>query len=161
MLVVSCATWEGKRYAKRPHARKPAAAAHEKKGEGRKDVIVPEDNKYASISTPARTASANMVNKGKALLDAGDYEKAVSMFQEAVIIDAGNGIAYYYMAKARYYLNERDAALGILEKAESLLSGTPEWKDAIALLKLQIETSELSSDDAKDSGLIPIINRRD
>lgn len=166
--IFSCATWGGKKYSRMT---KPTTTSTNKKMDGvnkpvkrspaEKEVIIPEETQYASTSSPARSASMNMVAKGKILFDAGKYDKALSIFQEAVVIDSTNGIAYYHLAKTRSVLSQYEEALGILDKAESLLSSSAEWKEAIDLLRTQIQTSYNSSDAAKNSELIPIIHTKE
>lgn len=124
-------------------------------------MMRPAESQFAMVSTPARSASMDMVAKGKKQLAIDKYDKALGLFQEAVIIDSTNGVAYYFLAKTRFYLNQHEEAMGILDKAESLLAGTEEWMEAIALLRTQIQTSYLSGEEAKESDLIPIINRKE
>lgn len=156
-VFASCATWEGRTHKKQ---QKPAHRETAKKYPSDKEVKRPDaGEQQAMASSPARTASLAMVTKGKEFLGSGEYDKALNIFQEAALIDSGNGVAYYYMAKTRFYLGQFEEAVGILDKAGSLLGGNPDWSEAIALLKDQIEAAYNSGGETKDTGLIPIINR--
>lgn len=145
-FVTSCATWEG-----RGHGGK--GAPQQRGGAGKtvsKEVKKPEEGQFAVVSSPARSASIDMVAKGKQSLAAGKYEKALGIFQEAVIIDSTNGVAYYYLAKTRFNLGQNEEALGILDKAESLLSSADEWMEAITLLRQQIKEAYIAGFPTQD-----------
>lgn len=146
---LSCATWDGRRYEGRTSRQRSQdakiAGSEVKKHPVEKEVKMPERHQLAMADSPARSASMDMVSKGKYFLEVGKYDKALSIFQEAVIIDNTNGIAFYYLAKTRFYLQQYEEALGILDKAESLLTGSDEWLEAAGLLRTQIQTSYLSS----------------
>lgn len=103
-----------------------------------KEIMRPGEGLPASLGSPARSASMDVVSKGKVLFDNGDMNGALGKFQEAVVIDSTNGVAYYYLAKARAMSGQHREALGILEKAESILGLQDEWKEAIELLRVQI-----------------------
>lgn len=89
-------------------------------------------------ATPRRVASQQLVNKGIAALDAGNAPSAMESFQEAINIDASNGIAYYYLARATYEGGQGPAALGFLDQAETLLADDPSWIEEIAALRDEI-----------------------
>jgi len=128
-LFSSCATWDGKQKRTRGDVTR------------QKEVLRPQTAHYAAINTPARRASMDMVYKGKAQLEREKYDKALGLFREAVIIDSNNGVAYYYMAKARFYLGQYDQAIGILDKADALLQGSNDWEEATQLLREQITSA--------------------
>jgi Tfp pilus assembly protein PilF len=96
-----------------------------------KDAIRPYEQAQPVPITPARQASNQLVEKGKSLLDAGALERAQSTFRDAVNVDAGNGVAYYWLAIAQGRLGENDAALGLLDKADAMLGRDPEWSEKI------------------------------
>lgn len=139
LTSTSCATWGGHEYGRDGHQARQTDAA--KKYPVNKEVKKPSEGQYATASSPARSASMEMAARGKKLLEAGDYDKALGIFQEAVIIDSTNGVAYYYLAKARFLLDQYEESMGILEKAESLLGSSEEWMEAISLLRSQIQNS--------------------
>lgn len=128
----SCTTWEGKKY---PNRKKPKNS-----DQTQQDKVIkrPSDDNLAMASNPARNASMNIANKGKVALNANELERALSFFREAVIIDGTNGIAYYYMAKTRFLLKQYEEALGILDKAETLLASNDDWIETISILRVQI-----------------------
>ncbi len=101
----------------------------------------------------------NMVAKGKKQLDNGNLQKAKGILQEAVTVDSTNGVAYYYLAKTRFQLKQHEEALGILDKAESLLGSSDEWTEAIGLLRSRIQDDYMTGE--RDNNMIPIINQPD
>ncbi|MEJ2151609.1 MAG: tetratricopeptide repeat protein [Gemmatimonadota bacterium] len=85
-------------------------------------------------NTMARDASQRVVEEGKGFLIAGRPTDAASRFERATRIDPTNGFAYYYLGRARMAAGDRSGAIGVLEKAESLLGPYPEWRDRAASL---------------------------
>ena len=86
--------------------------------------------------TAARESSLRVVEEGKGYLIAGQSAEAERRFATATRIDATNGFAYYWLGRARVSDGDRAGAIGVLEKAESLLGPYPEWRDrARALLE--------------------------
>jgi predicted Zn-dependent protease len=84
--------------------------------------------------TMAREASQRVVEEGKGFLIAGRPRDAASRFERATRIDPTNGFAYYYLGRARAEAGDHRSAVGVLEKAESLLGPYPEWRErAISL----------------------------
>lgn len=88
--------------------------------------------------TPQRQASLKLVDRGKALIDSKEYERAAASFRDAINLDARNGVAYYYLAMADAKLGQFEVALGLLEKAEALLGADEEWMGRIDELRLDI-----------------------
>lgn len=82
--------------------------------------------------TPEREASLQVVEEGKGYLIAGQAGEAARRFEHATRIDPTNGFAYYYLGRARIENGERARALGVLEKAETLLGPYPEWRERAA-----------------------------
>lgn len=82
--------------------------------------------------TPEREASLRIVEEGKGYLIAGQAGEAARRFEHATRIDPTNGFAYYYLGRARIENGERARALGVLEKAETLLGPYPEWRERAA-----------------------------
>ena len=152
-LISSCATWDSGPQSKK-HRRDPGTPEERSVP---KDIKRPAGPELAAMNTPARKASMNMVASGKQQMNRGRFEKALGIFQEAVMVDSTNGVAYYYMAKSRFYLNQHEEAMGILDKAESLLGSSEEWMEATSLLRSEIQKGYLREEE--EGGLIPIINR--
>ncbi len=96
-----------------------------------KDAIRPYEQAPEAPATPARQASDRLVEKGKGLLDTGELERAQSTFRDAINVDSNNGVAYYWLAITQARLGETDVALGLLDKADALLSRDPEWSERI------------------------------
>ena len=84
--------------------------------------------------TITRQASQRVVEEGKGYLIAGRPRDAANRFERATRIDPTNGFAYYYLGRARAAAGDRRGAIGVLDKAESLLGPYPEWRDRAASL---------------------------
>jgi tetratricopeptide (TPR) repeat protein len=142
-LLAGCADFQKKPSHKKLPAREykapkaPAGGVTAPTQEAPKSVIRPAAPATAP-ATPARQASDRLVAKGQALLDAKDYERAASAFREAANVDAQNGAAYYYLALAQARLGQPDVAAGLLDKAEALLNGDPEWTARIDELRAEV-----------------------
>ena len=158
--MMSCATWESNKTTSRK-VKKPTRQTSEARAPVEKEIKRPEAKQFASISNPARKASMGMVQKGKTYLTNNKYSNALGAFREAIIIDSTNGIAYYYMSKTRFYLDQFEEALGILDKAEALLATSEQWIEAVTMLRTQIERAYIKDGQARRSELIPIIMKRD
>ena len=94
---------------------------------------VDEDRAHAidaGYGTPQRQASLRVVEEGKGYLVAGRAREAAQRFTRATQIDPTNGFAYYYLGRARIATGDRRGAVGILQKAESLLGPYPDWREA-------------------------------
>lgn len=115
------------------HERAPETGA-------KKEIIRTEPAYLAMAQTPKAKASEKMVETGRVQLAQGNFESAQNIFQEAINIDPANGIAYYYLAKAKFELGMFAQANGVLDKAEELLQGSKEWMEAVAKLREMIKT---------------------
>ncbi len=96
------------------------------------------DTAHASdpgAGSPSRESSQRVVEEGKGFMIAGRTAEAASRFETANRIDPTNGFAWYWLGRARVAAGDRPGAIGVLEKAESLLGPYPDWRDrARALL---------------------------
>jgi tetratricopeptide (TPR) repeat protein len=119
---------------KSPSGRVPGEVTPER--ELPKDTMRPAAT--APAATPAKAASDRLIDKGKGLLDAKDYERAASAFREAVGVDAQNGPAYYYLALAQVRLGQTSSAAGLLDKADTLVGNDPEWTQRIDALRAEL-----------------------
>jgi hypothetical protein len=84
---------------------------------------------------PRRMASLHLTEKGKGELEHGELKKAMDRFEKAIGLDAQNSTAYYFFAEARYQQKEYRQSLALLERAEGLLPGNPEWLVKVYLLQ--------------------------
>ncbi|MGH7562977.1 MAG: tetratricopeptide repeat protein [Gemmatimonadota bacterium] len=109
----------------------PSGATEEEPREISTDRALGED---PGAGTPEREASLQVVEEGKGYLITGRTGEAVRRFERATRIDPTNGFAYYYLGRARIELGDRTRAVGVLEKAESLLGPYPEWRERAATL---------------------------
>jgi tetratricopeptide (TPR) repeat protein len=116
------------------HERAPETGA-------KKEIIRVESAPSPVMATPQARASARLIDGGRQKMTAGQFDQAERSFQEAINIDPSNGIAYYYLARARFELGQGPQALGVLDKAEELLSGSAEWSEAVQTLKGLIRES--------------------
>jgi len=89
-------------------------------------------------SSPKGRASIKLVEEGRQLLAGENAEAAQGAFQQAITVDPNNGLAYYYLARARFELGEYQNADGVLDKAEDLLEASPEWMEAVSTLRQMI-----------------------
>jgi tetratricopeptide (TPR) repeat protein len=80
-------------------------------------------------------ASLHLTEKGKGELEHGELKKAMDRFEKAIGLDAQNSTAYYFFAEARYQQKEYRQSLALLERAEGLLPGNPEWLVKVYLLQ--------------------------
>lgn len=111
-----------------------------------KDVIRPASQQPPEdVSTPQRAASTQLVDRGLEFMDAKNYELAGVRFQDAINIDPRNGIAYYYLALTDYYMGQNDTALGLLDKAKSLMGHDEKWSERIENLRASILTEQTTA----------------
>lgn len=92
--------------------------------------------------TPQRRASHRVIEEGKGYLIAGQPREAVQRFQNAVRIDPTNGFGYYELGRAYAALGDRERALGVLEKADSLLGPYPYWRARVVQLMASLQGDE-------------------
>jgi tetratricopeptide (TPR) repeat protein len=88
--------------------------------------------------SPSRESSQRVVEEGKGYMIAGRTAEAASRFDTASRIDPTNGFAWYWLGRARIAAGDRAGAIGVLEKAESLLGPYPEWRDRAGALLAQL-----------------------
>lgn len=137
IVTASCAHRGGDRTAS-PDSESPAASTTTQPAideTERREISSDRANAIdPGANTIARDASQRVVEEGKGFLIAGQPSDAASRFERATRIDPTNGFAYYYLGRARVEAGDRRGAIGILEKAESLLGPYPEWRDRAAAL---------------------------
>lgn len=79
---------------------------------------------------------------GKEYLDSGEAGKAVHTFQEAVNVDPENGVAWFYLALGLYRTDSFEEAIGLLDKADTLLAPYPEWHEEVVKLRVLIQQTK-------------------
>ena len=84
--------------------------------------------------TAQRRSSDRLVEEGKGYLIAGQPGEAERRLEQATCIDPTNGFAWYHLGRARAELGDRSGAVGVLQKAESLLGPYPESRAAASRL---------------------------
>lgn len=104
-------------------------------------MVVPErpPPPPSAALSPKREASQKIVQMGEEYLQKGLIDKALHTFQEAVNVDSENGVAYFFLAKALYEAKAYEDALGLLDRADSLLASYPDWHEAVSQLRVLIE----------------------
>ena len=105
---------------------------------------IPRGSRGAPVTSlpqkgPKREASDALIQKGKAFLDAGLFDRAADTFQEAVNVDPSIGAGFYYLAFVKYRTGEYGAVWDFLEKAEALLGNDPAWKNQLEELKMEAQ----------------------
>ncbi len=128
-----------------PEARAdPAATSGEEAGvtvEPPAPREISTDTAHASdpgAGTPSRESSQRVVEEGKGFMIAGRTSEAAGRFETASRIDPTNGFAWYWLGRARIAAGDRSGAVGVLEKAESLLGPYPDWRDRTRALLAQL-----------------------
>lgn len=91
-----------------------------------------------------------MVEMGRSYLEKQEFDKAIQTFQEGINVDPDNGIAYYFLAKGLYFTRQYEDALGLLDRAASLLTAYPEWMEEIFKLKFFIEEAKETGAEEKE-----------
>jgi tetratricopeptide (TPR) repeat protein len=91
--------------------------------------------------TAQRRSSDRLVEEGKGYLIAGQPGEAERRLEQATRIDPTNGFAWYHLGRARAELGDRSGAVGVLQKAESLLGPYPESRAAAARLLERLQGS--------------------
>lgn len=79
-----------------------------------------------------------LVDRGRALLETEEFDRAAASFRDAINVDVSNGVAYYWLAFAEARLGESQAALGLLDKAEALVGADNEWMGKIDELRAEL-----------------------
>ena len=134
---------EGPRTEPEAHA-DPAATSGEEAGvtvEPPAPREISTDTAHASdpgAGTPSRESSQRVVEEGKGFMIAGRTSEAAGRFETASRIDPTNGFAWYWLGRARIAAGDRSGAVGVLEKAESLLGPYPDWRDRTRALLAQL-----------------------
>jgi len=151
LLVLVAAACGGRRGGSGGRAEPPArsasadsAAAEVTSDEDDAPALRPIDRDAAhaddpGAAAPARRTSLGLVEEGKGLLVAGRPLDAARRLERATRIDPSNGFAWYWLGRARVDAGDPDAAIGILEKAETLLGPYPEWRRRAVELRDSLE----------------------
>jgi tetratricopeptide (TPR) repeat protein len=106
--------------------------------------VLPNRSLLAGISpnTTSRNAAAlRLAERGRTLMQNREYQKAISVLEKALSLDASPFI-YYYLASAHYHLGNGQGSLNFLEVAESRLSGQPEWMGEVAALRSAVSAPQ-------------------
>lgn len=150
VVLAACSSGrdEGARDSEPPARTTPAADADPDEGDVAEAAPPPAPREIstdranaadAGAGTPARRSSLQLVEEGKGYLIAGRPAEAAARLERATRVDPTNGFAYFHLARARAAQGDRRGAIGMFEKAESLLGPYPEWRDAAARNRARLE----------------------
>jgi tetratricopeptide (TPR) repeat protein len=107
-------------------------------------TVLPNRSLLAGISsntTSRRAAALRLAERGRTLIQTKEYQKAISLLEKALNLDASPFI-YYYLARAHYHLGNNQGALNFLEVAESRLSAQSEWVEELAELRSAVSAPQ-------------------
>lgn len=108
--------------------------------------------KPEELSTPQREASSRILEIGEQELAVGDLDKAIHTIQESINIDPENGMAYYLLGKAYFQKKDFSQALGLLDKADSLLEDRLEAQQKVRELREAIQGAQNPPDAPGEGG---------
>ncbi|MBA2566096.1 MAG: hypothetical protein H0V09_11845 [Gemmatimonadetes bacterium] len=101
------------------------------------DVRTPERTDTGAES-PKRHASESLVEEGKGYWIAGRDREARERFEQALVLDGSNGVAYYYLAEIAVDAGRWDEAAGYRDRAAALLRGRETYREPLAELARRI-----------------------
>ncbi len=127
MLVALCLTFTA--CPKRPTTRPPRPEVEHR----RPEVIRPNGQ-----DSPEQKAADQLIVAGIAALKDDDAEKAATHFEQAVRIASSYGPAYYWLARAKYDLDQLTRAWDLLDRAELLIGHESRWLERIDQLRAAI-----------------------
>lgn len=99
------------------------------------EIRRPDRVDYEDVQTPEKRAAYQLVQEGLKALKEKDLGRAESKFQEAIRLAPLYGIAYYWLARAKYELEKFERALNLLDRAKILLERNPKWQQRIQELR--------------------------
>lgn len=98
----------------------------------------------AAGGSPRRAAALRFAEKGRQLLTAGAYQRALMYFEKALGLDA-NPYFYYYLARAHYHLAHAQDSLRFLDVAQSFLSDQSDWIAEVEMLRVKFGAAARTS----------------
>ncbi|UCH22176.1 MAG: tetratricopeptide repeat protein [Deltaproteobacteria bacterium] len=87
-------------------------------------------------------ASFEFSRQGQVLLNNGDPQGAIRMFERAINLDPGNGQNYYYLSEAWLMKNDAEQAEEFNRLAELYLLDDPVWRVRVARQSARIQKLE-------------------
>jgi hypothetical protein len=100
-------------------------------------VIKPNLTLHSGITpqtSPRRAVALRLAERGRKLLQAGEYESALLTLEKSLALDS-TPYTYYYLARAHHQLNNYRDSATFLDVAESRLPASREWMAEVAALK--------------------------
>ena len=86
-------------------------------------------------SVEAKSPAKELLKEGISHLKDKAHQKAEWKFEEAIKLDPDYGPAYYWLARARYRLDQINNIIYLLDKAETLLKNSTTWIERIQKFK--------------------------
>jgi len=95
------------------------------------------NGKMSAATSGRRAVALLLAEKGRRLLRAGAYEKALVHFEKALAFDytSYQPYIYFYLARTHDYLGNYQQSANFLEVAESWLNEQPAWTAEVATLR--------------------------
>lgn len=121
LFLVACATTTHKTT---PHA-KTSKTEHERV------VDIQRMDQETGLEENADSPALTLVSEGIQRFQDDLIEEAEWKFEEAVNLDPDYGPAYYWLARVKYRLENREQSLELLKKAERLLKNSDVWVERI------------------------------
>jgi tetratricopeptide (TPR) repeat protein len=81
--------------------------------------------------SPRAIASLQLTDQGRLFLQAGDPDRAIRMYEQALNLDPANGQNYYYLSEAWLMKGNIAQAAEFNRLAAMYLEGEPEWMDRV------------------------------
>jgi Tfp pilus assembly protein PilF len=77
--------------------------------------------------SPREEASTQLTQDGKQLLQAGNYDNAIRLLEQAIGLNPNNGQSYYYLAQAWLKKGKFSEAKEFNSLARTYLKDYPDW----------------------------------
>jgi hypothetical protein len=91
-------------------------------------------------SSPRELAALNLIDKGKALIDAQKPDEAIRVLERAIEIQSGQGKGYYFLAEAWMMKGNRGQAAEFNRLAGVYLRNSPAWSGLVEAQRRRIES---------------------
>lgn len=99
-------------------------------------------HKEAPPPSPREEASVRLIEEGKNHLQAGNYDNAIRMFEQAVGLNPDNGQSYYYLAQAWLKKGGLSQAKEFNSLARIYLKNDEDWRIRVDKQANQISSLE-------------------
>jgi len=100
----------------------------------------PQARKDTRPPSPREEASIPLIQEGKKLLQAGNYDNAIRLFEQAVGLNPNNGQSYYYLAQAWLKKGGLSEAKEFNSLAQIYLKDDKDW-----IVRVEQQADQISS----------------